>query len=448
MSSALTISLWGTGMEYKKYISSAISNACNFAGNTASIFADGVQKVPAISGAFVAATGNYLKTAFNYVGDIPETSAQMAQIANNYISNLPAVSYNIQQRIQRAASVFASKAGDALANLPDCAGRFANIAAEYSADAINLANAYLSDALQSNPLEWLHVGANGDAEISFHPGFEGEGESGGAGASGEWETDKEAFRYPQRVPTVPPQIIPAPGSAPKRQVVTEISRPTAGDCVNKMTPQFGMVFKIDYYLNYSGFPATISFSWWDNLYARRDFGTGKFQSDEQTQWLYFKGTPALPNTRIDSMLPAARTGGFWRCVSLSQNQVYQTAAVPDWYLSREWWEHTTFFYSQGQCFGEQHHSGSPGWYECHSIELGYDTDHIHLAGGYGDASDGYYTTGFGAGESFTYSVATFVYMEQTQQRYAAYLATIGALDALQSQNMFNVLGGLWRSRST
>ena len=435
---------------YKEYLTNAASQSVTFAGDVMETAVECVRNIPEVAGQVSAMTGSYLETAFEYVGEIPETSGQVAKIAEEYVSKLPAVSYDVQQRIQRAASVFASKTGDALANLPAYAESLANAAAAYSTDAINLANAYLSNALQSNPLGWLHVDTDGNADISYAPGLGGE--SGGAGASGEWETAPEAFKYPQRVPTVAPQIVPIAGKAPTRRRISEVSSPTPGDCVNKMTPQLGMVFDIDYFVDWLGFPATIHIYWWDNLYARRDFGTGKFQSDEQTQWLYFKGTPALPKTRIESMLPAARNGGFWRCSNLVQNQVYQVPSIPHWYLSREWWDHTTFFYSQGRCFEEQHHSGSPGWYECHSIELGYNTDHIRLAGGQGDASNGYYTVGFGAGDAFTYSMATFTHAGltppddwPTPPHHAAYLATVGALDALQSHNLFNVLGGgLWR----
>ena len=418
-------------MTYKAYITTSATQAQAFADSVLTMLGDFVANAPEAAGSVAEISGNYV--------------AQTAAAIPDMVAN---ASYNTQRVIVTAASQLADAAGNLMANVPAYAGQFAEAAASYSLDAAAAAVAYLSQPERDNPIGYLHVDDTGQTALSVTGDG---GESGGGGASGTWETDPDPDapppRYPVNVPAVPPQIVPK-ASPPQVRVVHQISAPEPGDCVGKRTPELGMVFNIDYFLDQMAFPSLIHVYWWDNIYCRRDVGGNGSWTDAPRQYFYFHAAPALPKTRIETLFPATH-GGYWKCVNIAQNQVYQTPEIFEWYLAREWWDWTTRFYdSQGTLTGVNRRSGSQGWHECHTLELNWDGDHI---GGPGTVlypeGGGYISTGFGSGNAFTYSVATFAYCGNTQPddwptpRYAGYLPTLGAIEALMNNTIVTILGG-------
>ena len=415
-------------MTYKAYITASATQAQAFADSVLTMLGDFVAAVP-------DAAGTVAEISANYVG-------QTAAAIPNMVAS---ASYNTQRVIVTAASQMADAAGNLMANVPAYAGQFAAAAAAYSEAAVSSAVAYLSNPEFDNPIGYLHVDDSGQAAMSV---IGDGGESGGGGASGSWEIDPAAPppRYPVNVPAVPPQIVPKI-TTPKVRVVNQVSAPESGDCVGKRSPEFGMVFDINYFLNNMEFPSQIQVYWWDNIYCRRDVGGSGSWTDKPRQYLYFLGTPALPKTRFETLFPATH-GGYWKCVNIAQNQIYQTPQIFEWYHYKEWWDWTTRYYDfEGTLFEVLHRSGSQGWHECHSLELNYDGDHILGPGTVlRPEGGGYISTGFGSGNAFTYSVATFAYCGNTQPddwptpRYAGYLPTLGAIEAVMNHTMLTMLG--------
>lgn len=421
-------------MKYSEYIKSAAEQSAAFAGKVVTATINSSSQMAEIG-------ATYMETAFGYVGEIPETAGQFVNTVNNLVSQVPRYSSEVVDSMLNAASALAEEGAKLLS--PSDYSALEQVFVEYSADAINLAKAYLDNKEMEKSLNWLQVQDNG-AYICGEgdPATESPTKPVVSGAR------RPRRRYPAGVPVVPPMPVPPTGNPTVRKL-KPIS-PPAGSCVKKRFPQLGQfcLRSWPYYGN------IVELRWWDNILIRRTW-YNHFNFDRQYEE-YFAGSPLDRPLDIPPELIADLPKGRYEIVTVSHNGIVQNPFAIDYYSRYEAWDWELKFKDypsqphEEWTRKEERHQGDE-WVECLWLKYGDSPYFYHFPGIIGEDA-GVSCEGVGRAVLYTTGCLTMRYLgadfpdvKETPPDAAVYLSTLGVVEALSFQSIATILGGIYGS---
>ena len=412
-------------MKYVNYLRNAAAQAVQFGGDCANLAGDVIANIPEQAAAVSSAVATYTETAGAAISAFVERES--VETFNGVVS---------------ASSALAATLGAAVENSPSYLESFAGRVADYTTAAAAAASAYLAGKESENSIQWVQVQDDG----VYVQGYGGT--SGGAGASGEWDKITPPPKYPEaeKIPIVPPEFIPT-GEPPKIKKIKP-KEPELTGCVNKLFPRLGY-----FWVERTGPPWAYRYGlrYLDNIRCLRD----EYAENVRKTVEWYAGSPvSLPSSCVMAAVEMMLTGfqkGRYQILSQTHN-IYLWPTGYEFYARAEGWDwRKDIQYESGVWHIEESHADA--WRECLDLEFG------GLPGGY------YYcampqpdvrtetVNGEGHAYSFTACNIALSYLgpaddvQETPEETtpAAYLATLGAIEALNFQNITTILGGIYGS---
>lgn len=413
-------------MKYVDYLRNAAAQAVQFGGDCANLAGDVIANIPEQAAAVSSAVATYTETAGAAISAFVERES--VETFNGVVS---------------ASSALASTLGDALENSPSYLESFAGMVADYTTAAAAAASAYLAGKEPTDSMQWVQIQDDG----AYVQGYGGT--SGGAGSSGEWDKITPPPKYPEagKIPIVPPEAIPT--GEPKIRKVKPIT-PTPAGCLGLQIPQPGAFARLEF--DYWAQPLSCFF--WDNIYYRTLSPThadtsldALMNSDRAVGW--YAGSPvAIPSSSAAQVLANLPRGRYAMTLLGTGERIFP-GVWPEFYTQKEGWA-----YEIRQDGVASNESFTDDWFECLPVSLNYGGP------GMGNWMFKYMPymlsarkTYEGEGHAMCYTVSRyqihalgddFEPVEETPEETptpAAYLATLGAIEALSFHNIFNILRG-------
>lgn len=414
-------------MKYVDYLRNAAAQAVQFGGDCANLAGDVIANIPEQAAAVSSAVATYTEMAGAAISAFVQQE-----------------SFETFNGVVSASSMLAATLGAAVENSPSYLESFAGRVADYITAAEAAASAYLAGKEPTNSMQWVQVQDDG----VYVQGYGGT--SGGAGSSGEWDKITPPPKYPEagKIPVVPPEIVPQ--GEPKIRKIKPMS-PASGDCVNKMFPKIG-AFIEESQPYFGGERAWLYF---DNVYIWRTWY--QHFDFERHHEEFFAGTPVMPSLMAFEAF-AALPNGRYDIVHVNSNErTYWKFAFAQFYHQKEGWN-WELKSAERDPYGHiswprsEIRSHDDAWLECLGMELPGVTNFYHFPGII--APD--YVSADGEGHYIQFTQGrieikplgdNFPPVEETPEETtpAAYLATLGAIEALNFQNITTILGGIYGS---
>lgn len=388
-------------------------------------------------------TTAFMNQCVAVAGNTPDAAPyieECQQAAHDFETN---ASYEAYDNFADAASNLVEKFLFGAITSPQDLATLNDAANNYSDAARQIADTYLGNKEPEKSLNWLQVQDDGVY-------VNGDGD---ATPKTPWPDDipikrPRRRRYPERVPLVPPESIPT--GTPKVKKISPVTPPTGG-CVNKRRPQPGQFCLRSWPYNGN----IVELMWWDNIIMRNTwYDKNDFEMHYEE---HYSGTPLAMPSAMPPELTADLPKGRYVITQVTQNNAIENPYGIDYYSRYEGWSWELIYPDhpadppEEWTRSEMRTQGNE-WVECLGLKYGDSPHYYHFPGIIGQDA-GVMCVGDGHAVGYTLGRMTMRYLgsdfppvEETPEETpaAAYLATLGAVEALTVNNMCHLLrlGGI------